>query len=68
MERRPPVLLKSPLQIVAAVRQDYEKANGMLRAACVELKGRVDAAEAEAERLRARLAELEPEAPLRFVA
>ena len=59
---------RAPLQIVAAVRQDYEKANGMLRAACVELKGRVDAAEAEAERLRARLAELEPEAPLRFVA
>jgi hypothetical protein len=59
---------RAPLQIVAAVRQDYEKANGMLRAACVALKGRVDAAEAEAERLRARLAALEEEAPLRFVA
>jgi hypothetical protein len=59
---------RAPLQIVAAVRQDYEKANGMLRVACVALKGRVDAAEAEAERLRARLAALEEEAPLRFVA
>jgi hypothetical protein len=59
---------RAPLQIVAAVRQDYEEANGMLRVACVALKGRVDAAEAEAERLRARLAALEEEAPLRFVA
>jgi hypothetical protein len=66
---------RAPLQIVAAVRQDYEKANGMLRAACVALKGRAvaerarrQAAEAEAERLRARLAALEEEAPLRFVA
>jgi thiol:disulfide interchange protein len=59
---------RAPLQIVAAVRQDYETANGMLRAACVALKGRAvaeragrQAAEAEAEHLRARLAELEPE-------
>jgi Fe-S cluster assembly scaffold protein SufB len=66
---------RAPLQIVAAVRQDYETAIGMLRVACVALKGRVDAeragrqaAEAEAERLRARLAALEEEAPLRFVA
>ncbi len=57
---------RAPLQIVAAVRQDYEKANGMLRAACVELKGRVDAeragrqaAETENAALRDRVAELE---------
>jgi hypothetical protein len=68
---------RAPLQIVAAVHQDYEKANGMLRVACVALKGRVDAeraarqaaeAEAEAEHLRERVAELERGASLRFVA
>jgi hypothetical protein len=66
---------RAPFQIVAAVRQDYEEANGMLRAACVALKGRVDAeragrqaAEVEAERLRERVAVLERVASLRFVA
>ena len=46
--------------------QDYKKANGVLRAGCITLKARADAeragrqaAEGEAERLRARVAELE---------
>ena len=46
--------------------QDYKKANGVLRAGCITLKARADAeragrqaAEGEAERMRARVAELE---------
>ena len=61
---------RAPLEMVAAVRQDYEQANGALRTACIELKGRVDAeraarqaAEAEAERLRELVAKLEQHAP-----
>jgi hypothetical protein len=66
-------------QITAAAHQSawlvHGKAHADLRAACVELKRRAgaeragrQAAEAEAERLRARVAALEEEAPLRFVA
>lgn len=64
-------------QVVAAVRAKYEQANQMLRDGCVTLKGRAanerarrQAAEAEIERLRARVAELEQEeeASARFAA
>jgi hypothetical protein len=60
---------------IDSITQGYEKANGVLRAGCLTLKARADAeragrqaAEAEVERLRTRVAELERDLSLSPVA
>ncbi len=62
-------------QIGVAVRRDYDRSIGKLREGCITLKGRFDAerarrqaADAEIAALRARIAELEPEARTSLVA
>ena len=63
------------VQTAEALRHEYEKTDRMLRDGCITLKGRLDAerarrlaADAEIAALRARLAELEREAPASLVA
>lgn len=75
MAQRRADLDRERAEMTAAVRQEYERSIGLLRAASLTLKGRVDAerarrraADAEIVALRARLAELEPEALVNLVA